>query len=68
LRIEGAFLGSTSSGSATKASKNPDNLPDPDVLAQKIIEELEAALEQFREIAADFAAEVLIALRRHIER
>jgi hypothetical protein len=45
LRIEGAFLGSTSSGSATKASKNPDNLPDPDVLAQKIIEELEAALE-----------------------
>ena len=31
-----------------------DNLPDPDVLAQEIVEDLEAALEQFREIAADF--------------
>jgi type I restriction enzyme M protein len=30
-----------------------DNLPDPDVLAQEIVEDLEAALEQFREIAAD---------------
>jgi type I restriction enzyme M protein len=30
-----------------------DKLPDPDVLAQEIIEDLEAALEQFREIAAD---------------
>jgi len=29
-----------------------DNLPDPDVLAQEIVEDLEAALEQFREIAA----------------
>ena len=28
-----------------------DNLPDPDVLAQEIVEDLEAALEQFREIA-----------------
>jgi type I restriction enzyme M protein len=28
-----------------------DNLPDPDVLAQEIVEDLEA--EQFREIAAD---------------
>ena len=27
------------------------NLPDPDVLAQEIVEELEAALEQFRGIA-----------------
>ena len=27
--------------------------PDPDVLAQEIIEDLEAAVEQFREIAAD---------------
>jgi type I restriction enzyme M protein len=30
-----------------------DNLPDPDVLAQEIVEDLEAALEQFREIAAE---------------
>ena len=30
-----------------------DNLPDPDVLAQEIVEDLEAALEQFREIVAD---------------
>ena len=33
--------------------KESDNLPDPDVLAQEIVEDLEAALEQFREIAAD---------------
>lgn len=32
-----------------------DNLPDPDVLAQEIVEDLEAALEQFREIANDLA-------------
>jgi type I restriction enzyme M protein len=30
-----------------------DNLPDPDLLAQEIVEDLEAALEQFREIATD---------------
>lgn len=29
------------------------NLPDPDVLASEIVEDLEAALEQFREIAAE---------------
>ena len=34
-----------------------DNLPDPDVLAQKIVEDLEAALEQFREIATDLGGE-----------
>jgi type I restriction enzyme M protein len=34
-----------------------DNLPDPDVLAQEIVEDLETALEQFREIAADLGAE-----------
>jgi len=33
-----------------------DNLPDPNVLAQEIVEDLEAALEQFREIAADLGA------------
>jgi type I restriction enzyme M protein len=36
-----------------------DNLPDPDVLAQEIVEDLEAALEQFREIATDLGADVL---------
>jgi hypothetical protein len=44
---------STSSGSKTKASNNPTISPIPDVLAQEIVEDLEAALEQFREIAAE---------------
>ena len=35
---------------------NFDNLPDPDVLAAEIVEDLEAALAQFREIAADLGA------------
>jgi hypothetical protein len=48
---------STSSGSETKASKSPINLPDADVLAQEIVEDLQAALEQFREIALDLAAD-----------
>jgi type I restriction enzyme M protein len=30
-----------------------DNLPEPSVLAQEIVEDLETALEQFREIAED---------------
>ena len=30
-----------------------DNLPPPDVIAQEIVEDLEAALEQFRLIAND---------------
>jgi type I restriction enzyme M protein len=30
-----------------------DNLPPPDVIAQEIVEDLEAALEQFRQIATD---------------
>ena len=30
-----------------------DNLPDPDVLAQEIVEDLEAALEQFAQIAVE---------------
>ena len=34
-----------------------DNLPAPDILAQEIVEDLEAALEQFREILADIAPE-----------
>jgi type I restriction enzyme M protein len=30
-----------------------DSLPEPDVLAAEIVENLEAALEQFRSVAAD---------------
>jgi type I restriction enzyme M protein len=33
-----------------------ENLPDPDVIAQEIVEDLEAALEQFREIANDLGS------------
>jgi len=33
-----------------------DNLHDPDVLAQEIVEDIETALEQFREIAANLHA------------
>jgi hypothetical protein len=32
-----------------KSLEESDNLPDPDVLAQEIVEDLEAALEQSRE-------------------
>ncbi len=33
--------------------EDSENLPDPGVLAQEIVEDLEAALDQFREIAED---------------
>jgi type I restriction enzyme M protein len=33
-----------------------DNLPPPDVIAQEIVDDLEAALEQFRLIAGDLGA------------
>ena len=36
--------------------ESSENLPDPDVIAQEIVEDLEAALEQFREIATDLGA------------
>ena len=35
-----------------------DNLPPPDVIAQEIVDDLEAALEQFRLIAGDLGADV----------
>ena len=35
-----------------------DNLPAPEVIAQEIVEDLQAALEQFRLIAGDLGAEV----------
>ena len=34
-----------------------DNLPDPDIIAQEIVDDLEAALEQFRLIANDLGGE-----------
>ncbi|MDQ6954669.1 MAG: hypothetical protein Q9M20_04425, partial [Mariprofundaceae bacterium] len=34
--------------------EDSENLPDPDVLAQEIIEDLQTALEQIQEIALDF--------------
>ena len=40
---------STSSGSRDKSLEESDNLPDPDVLFQEIVEDLEVVLEQFRE-------------------
>lgn len=33
-----------------------ENLPDPDIIAAEIVEDLEAALEQFRLIAEDLSA------------
>ena len=35
--------------------EDTDNLPDPDIIAAEIVEDLEAALEQFRLIANDLA-------------
>ncbi len=36
-----------------EALADSDNLPTPEVIAQKIVDDLEAALEQFREVLAD---------------
>ncbi|MGP1677664.1 MAG: hypothetical protein ACTS6J_10960, partial [Burkholderiales bacterium] len=38
------------------ALADSDNLPPPEVIAQEIVDDLEAALEQFRSIAADLGA------------
>ncbi|MCK4450566.1 MAG: SAM-dependent DNA methyltransferase, partial [Anaerolineae bacterium] len=37
--------------------EDTENLPDPDVLAAEIVDDLEAALEQFRAIAEGFCGE-----------
>ena len=37
---------------------NSDNLPAPAVIAQEIVEDLQAALEQFKRIVGDLGAEV----------
>lgn len=39
--------------------EDSDNLPDSDVLAQEIVVDLEATLEQFREIANDLGKKSL---------
>jgi type I restriction enzyme M protein len=36
-----------------------DNVSDPALLAQEIVEDLEAGLEQIREIAADLGSEAI---------
>jgi type I restriction enzyme M protein len=36
-----------------KSLEDTADLPDPDVLAAEIVEDLQAALEQFREITED---------------
>ncbi|WP_321371747.1 class I SAM-dependent DNA methyltransferase [uncultured Desulfuromusa sp.] len=41
--------------------EDSDNLPEPGVLAAEIVEDMQAALEQFREIAADLGVEDTIA-------
>ena len=38
-----------------KSLEDSENLPGPGILAQEIVEDLEAALDQFREIAEDLA-------------
>ena len=38
--------------------EDSENLPNPDILAQEIVEDLEAALEQFRQIAEDLNSDV----------
>ncbi|OQY13211.1 MAG: hypothetical protein B6I30_03325, partial [Desulfobacteraceae bacterium 4572_187] len=40
-----------------KSLEDSENLPDPGILAHEIVEDLEAALEQFREIADDMGVE-----------
>lgn len=40
--------------------EDSDNLPEPGILAAEIVEDLEAALEQFREIAADLGEEEVV--------
>ena len=43
---------STSSGFKDKSLTDLDNLPEPDELAEEIIENLEAGLNSFREVLA----------------
>jgi type I restriction enzyme M protein len=40
-------------GTGSRSSPRSDILPPPEVIAQEIVEDIEAALEQFRLIAGD---------------
>ena len=40
-----------------KSLKDSENLPDPGILAYEIVKDLEASLEQFREIAENLDEE-----------
>lgn len=40
-----------------EALADSDNLPAPEVIAQEIVDDLEAALEQFRAVLADLQPE-----------
>jgi hypothetical protein len=54
------FAGSQSAADRSACEQSLEesgNLPDPDVLAQEFIEDLDAALELFREIAMDSSGE-----------
>lgn len=42
------------------ALADSDNLPPPDVIAQEIVDDLQAALEQFRLIAGDLGANEVV--------
>ena len=46
-------LASISSGSDTKALRTSANLPEPDIIAAEIVEDVQSALAQFATIAAD---------------
>jgi type I restriction enzyme M protein len=41
-----------------KSLEDSDNLPEPDILAQEITDDLQTALEQFGAIAAELKAKV----------
>jgi type I restriction enzyme M protein len=43
-------LGEKSTGIRDESQADLDNLPDPDVLAEEIIENLEAGVESFKQI------------------
>lgn len=42
-----------------EALADSDNLPAPEIIAQEIVDDLEAALKQFREVLADLRPEAL---------
>jgi len=42
------------------------NLPDPDIIAAEIVEDLEAALQQFAAIAPDLKSEELLPSRQKL--